>query len=439
MELDGLDNGYYELTVYDTDSGSRVQLAKTSLSILEDCEFASSDKSYFGVNMHMHRNNEVGWKTELIKNAYAIGAMNIRDGKEWPDVEQTKGSYNFSFANVKSFMTEKGMDYLYQAGFTNKYYDDNMSPYTNDGRQGYANYIKAAYETYKNSFIKNVDVYNEWFAQGGRNGSPAGGTPEYFYELIKTTYETIKDSKYPDRKLFVNLGSEDFNNSLYDLGVCNYMDVASVHFYPVHFDKSYPSDLPENGTAEHVTDYRVELDKHSPDKHIPIWVTETGYSTTIRENGVTEATQGKYLPRTYLEYISHGAEKVYWYDLLDDGVVDYADRGATHEYHFGIMRAVGNSMGGYTPKPAYVAFGVMTRALNGLEFKSVTKDNGYYDYVFSDGERTVHAMYALTPVAAEFETDKAVTVTDLMGRKKTVSPANGKIRLDLTDEIIYVG
>ena len=82
----------------------------------------------------------------------------------------------------------------------------------------------------------------------------------------------------------------------------------------------------------------------------PWWVTETGYytapnaTTGVYQPGVSEAAQGKYVPRLYLDYFRAGIVHTSVYEIIDEHVSQ-----ADAESNYGLMRNDG------TPKPAYNA------------------------------------------------------------------------------------
>lgn len=425
-------------------------MAKTSVSVLEEHEFASADNSYFGVNLHMYRGNTGdtnGWTYGVINNAYAIGAMTVRDGREWTDCESSKGTYNFKYTDFIGNLNSKGMDLIMVTGFSNANYDNNSPPYSEDGIQGFANYSKAAFEKCPKKLLKYQEMFNEWWkyaAEHNNNNPPYApnvyGLPEEYFEVAKVTYQTIK-ADYPNSVLLGEFqGRSYWNDALFEKGITDYIDAAAIHQYGSNYTTGQISEPEDEAIYTVLGKLRDDLDSHgATDK--PIWVTETGYTTSTNKYGVSEYEQAIRLPRIFLNFISRGVKKVFWYDLLDDGG-DGSDWDiAWHEYHYGLMRSKKNSMGGYSPKPSYVTFGVLTRAVDGKTFadKTVTDENIYrYRFVGSDGSETSVLYAANTPAEYTFSASAPVTVTDIMGKKSTVSPVNGKITLQLTDEVVYV-
>ncbi len=442
VSLSGLGSGYYEITAYNNLSDEKEQLAKTSFSVLEEHSFEPAANSYFGMNMHMYRGStgdKNGWGYNLIKNANSIGAMTIRDGREWTDAENPKGTYNFKYAQFMDMITERNMDLIMVTGFTNENYDAGLPPYTSEGRQGFANYSKAAFDQYS-GFLKYQEMFNEWwkYSDDGLNG--VKGTYDEYLEIAKKVYETVDKEKYPDAVLFGEFGrdTEGWNKPLCEAGIINYMDAAAIHRYGVSYGAENPIHLPESeSVTKEFKELRTLMDENGgADK--PIWVTETGYNTSINKYGVTEYEQAVYLPRLLLSFISEGAEKVFWYDLLDDGYVQ-STQGANHEYHFGLLRSKLNDMGAFSPKPAYVAYGVLTRAIDGKIFRSrEIQDENIYRYIFSDGENETSALCAVSNTEVTLYSNETLKVTDIMGKTKEVNPENGKVTFVLTGEMIYI-
>ncbi len=78
----------------------------------------------------------------------------------------------------------------------------------------------------------------------------------------------------------------------------------------------------------------------------PMAASETGYPT--HRSGSSERAQGKYLPRLFCEYFTHGVQRTFWYELMDED--EFPDpNGDNIECHYGIIRK------DLTPKPAYTA------------------------------------------------------------------------------------
>lgn len=441
LDLSSYEPGYYELAIYSRFGPLKYdELARTSFSILEEHEYLPAEQSPFGMNIHSGR-TAAGWTYALIKECYNIGAMIIRDDQEWAATESKteKGKYSYSFP-CADMIYNRNMDYIISTGFNHPLYDNNSTPYTDSGREGFANYSKALYDLYPSytGGLKNMEVFNEWwgpqFGDRPDKGTVPGNAdslPETYVPLAKKVYETVK-AEYPESVLFGEFGSEEWNRSIAELGILDYMDKAAIHIYP-QCESMRPE---ESGMIEKYESLKNLL-KEKSDKNFEIWVTETGMNTA--ENGyynATEKEQAMYTPRLYFMFLASGVKKIFLYDLLDDGTTKTG--ALSHEDNFGLLRAKGSSFGTYTPKPAYVSYGVMTRMLDGKAFEEKLQSGDAYCYVFSGSTQKTSAVYSLTERKITIKASSNVTVTDLMGKKKTYTPAGGSFALDIGESVQYI-
>lgn len=76
------------------------------------------------------------------------------------------------------------------------------------------------------------------------------------------------------------------------------------------------------------------------------------YSGVSVKNGYTIEEQANLLSRAYLTYLSLGIEKIFWYDLYDDGIIK-----TDKEHNFGLIDHQNQ------PKPAYHTYRELTGAL----------------------------------------------------------------------------
>lgn len=82
------------------------------------------------------------------------------------------------------------------------------------------------------------------------------------------------------------------------------------------------------------------------------WKGAVLYSSIRVQSGYTREEQANLLQRMYLSYIAAGVEKIFWYDLHDDGNLKEQP-----EHNFGLVDWQAN------PKPSYHAYKEMTQAL----------------------------------------------------------------------------
>ena len=120
--------------------------------------------------------------------------------------------------------------------------------------------------------------------------------------------------------------------------ISSYMDAGTLHPYPGGV-------LPTSSLASTERNSSV---LNAANK--PWWVTETGYYTSpnatvaVYQPGISEAAQGKYVDRIYLDYFNAGISHTSVYEIIDEHV-DLNNA----EANYGLMRNDGS------PKPAYNA------------------------------------------------------------------------------------
>ncbi len=416
--------GYFRLALTAEKDGQTLKGTDVSFARLStDDPTATADNS-FGVSTHLAK-TDTGWTPELSTLLKRAGAKNFRDEITWVDVEYEKGKYRKP-ANRDAFMRstqQDGLKPFITLDFTNPFYDQDSTPYTDEGREGFANYGKALLDLY-GSQMEWVEVYNEFNGGfGDRGNGPADSRPDYYFKLLKKTFETVKAAR-PDVTVVGMASNVDipWMEEVFRLGGLQYMDVVSIH----------PYNRSPDGMLQAVLDAQSLIRKYNQGQDTPVWITEVGWPTGTA--GVEEKTQTDYLVRAYVQALGAGAEKVFWYDLMNDGM--QADYG---ENNFGLIRHQNDPKGQFSPKPAYAAYGAMTRELIGASFvEREIYDADIYSYRFDKDGRKLRVVWANTPVQAAIQTNAPIQITDIMGNTETFTPLNGKVYMTLTSEPVYI-
>ncbi len=428
LNFDDLDLGHYSLKVFATDeNGIKHDLAETFFAIIDDYDFMqiSYDESPFGMNTSYYL-YYMGWSPEYTHEmVYNSGARNIRDGCSWRTFEKGRGEYVlFQPGTIETFK-QYGMTQLYSAGYNHPLYDDGNAPYTAEGIQAFADYVKAVFELH-DGYVQYLDVHNEWWAPNFCKG-PANCSPVIYAQLAKATWETVKPS-YPDSKLGLVVGDSstyrDWTEELFNAGALEHADYLQYHTYTRN---------PEVDLKADAEFFREMMEKYGNGKEVGIWLTETGGHTAAEANGLTMKEKANLIPRQHVVSFANGIEKVYNYNLMNDGV-----NPADNEHNFGLVYNLSSVYGALVPKEAYVSYAVMTRQLTGLEFKETKRADNIHHYVFANDEKKVETLYSLEDTTVTLITDKPVKATDIMGIENTYYPLDGRIYLDLCPEMLYL-
>lgn len=414
-------NGYYRLEAAALRQGAVIATAQTTLALLDP--FQVPDDSSFGFSTHFGQ----AWNPGLMPLLAKAGASTIRDEIYWDQIERAQGTYAFpaSYEAYMSAARAANVDPFLIFSYTNQFYDNGATPYTDAGRAGFANYGNAILDQYGDQ-TRWVEVYNEFNAPfGDRGEGPADSKPDYYYPLLKATYEKVK-ATHPDTKVvgpaisFVDLA---WMERLFQLGGLSYLDAVSVH---------YPGNPPER-MAETLSGLKDLIRRYNNGQDKPIWVTENGWSTKV--GGDDERTQAGYAVRAQVIALSRGVEKVYWYDFMNDGV-----DASCHECNFGLVRNDTDPLGKWTPKPSYASYAAMTRALSGARFeRSEQLADGLHSHRFAKGHKKTRVLWSTAgPQTVTVWTPLPVTVTDMMGHTETYHPDKGRIVLSVAEDPLYL-
>jgi len=422
--------GHFTLKVQVDLAGRAPKLLTTTFVVLEPFDLSTvGDESPFGIVTHLHRSYQ-GWGPQLIESIARLGTKFIRDGLEWEGVEKQKGVYTFSsnYDNMMNSLQNAHINMLFLGGYNNPFYDNNATPYTDEGREGFANYVKAYIQKYP-QIIRWVEVYNEFnIGFGDRGDGPADSRPDYYYPLLKKTYETVK-ALDPTITVMGPTPSEvnlKWIEDVFKLGGLDYMDKFSIHPY------KYP-DSPERTNQQMYALHNL-IRQYNNGQTKPIWTTEAGWPTHVGPKGISEEMQAQYIVRLIALSLANGVEKFWWYDLMDDGMDE-----SYHEHRFGLLRNVNDPLGAYTPRSSYASYATMTRMLDGFTYAATdTVSEPVYSLRFSDGLQDRRVLWSTAQQPVTLHTSQPLAVTDMMGNTSTYVPDQGRVYLTASESPVYV-
>lgn len=316
----------------------------------------------FGVNIHF-----TDPQPGEIKMLAAAGFRWVRTDFVWQGTEVEKGKYDFSaYDRLLSALNEYKIRPLFILDYSNKLYDNDHAPFTDEGRRAFASWAAAAVHRYRGRGIL-WEIYNEpntgfW--------TPKPRVSDYI-KLALETGKAIHDAAPGEQVIGPAVWGIDFDflEQCFQSGLLNYWWAVSVHPYR----KTEPESV--------VDDYarlRKLIDKYAPaGKRVPIISSEWGYSSASFNVG--EIKQGALLARQLLINQSQGIMLSVWYDWHDDG-----QNPGEIEHHFGTVlpTSYGNRDPLYDSKPAYHAAQTLSSFLGGHRFSErviLTND----DYVLA--------------------------------------------------------
>lgn len=415
--------GYYRVQVTAALEGQLSAPAETTLAVVGP--HADHASSPFAAAVS-HRQLPAG----SAPLATLAGDSHYRPSLTWTGLETSPGVYTFPQAWQQQTIEARdaGLKPMPICAYTNPFYDGNATPYTDGGRAAFAQYCVEHLQGYADlgNPAPAVEVYNEFNAGfGDRGDGPADSKPEYYYPLLKATYEAVKAAS-PDTLVvgpatsWPDLG---WLETLFALGALEYMDVVSIH---------YPGDPPEAAIAN-LTAVDALVREYNDGQSKPIWVSEWGWSS--RTGSVDEHTQAAYAARSGVIGLAHGVEMNFWYDFNNDGL-DPAD----HESNFGLLRNAADPRGALTPKPAYASHATMSRLLTGTEYDGAAQvTDDVTAYRFTQGDDTITALWSTAgPKTVSVATQHPVKAVEMTGQSHTLTPHRGRVEVTVTGDPVYV-
>jgi len=377
-----------------------------------------------GVNIHF--TDPKAGEMEMIA---AGGFRWVRMDYAWGSIERERGQYNFSaYDRLIAALEKQHMHAIFILDYSNRLYDNDLSPYTEEGRQAFARWAAASAQHFKGHGIL-WEIYNE---PNGGFWRPKANVDDYA-KLALAVGKALRAAAPTETYIGPATSTVDFNflEACFKAGLLQYWSAVSIH--------PYRQTGPESAAPE-FRRLRQMIAKYAPTgKQIPIISGEWGYSAAW--GGYTEEKQGKMLPRQWLNNLSNDIVLSIWYDWHDDGTDPKEP-----EHHFGTVANAyhPDQTPVYTPKPAYLAAKTLTSLLNGYHFNKRLMVGGEEDYVllFSKGNEVRLAAWTTAannhPVTIP-ASPGSFQVTGYTGDKIAPLAANTKgLAVTLTDTPQYL-
>ncbi len=340
--------------------------------------YAATPFSTDGLGVNIHFTDPRPGEMEMLA---AGGFKWVRMDFHWASIEKEKGHYDFSaYERLLAALKPYGIHALFILDYTHKFYDDDLPPHTDAGRQAFARFAAAAVKHFQGHAV----LWEMWNEPNIKQfWKPAPNAVDYFKLAIEVG-KAIRGAAPKESYIGPATSRIDmpFLETCFKAGLLKYWDAVTVHPYR-RFD-------PES-TAEEYAKLRAMIARYAPKgKTVPIYSGEWGYSDI--STGLSIDLQGKYLARQWLHNIASGVTLSIWYDWHDDGA-DAKER----EHHFGtvLFPYHAGSTPVYDPKPAYQAARRLTAELVGYRFvrRLKVEDTGDYVLEFARGKQKKLAIW----------------------------------------------
>lgn len=375
--------------------------------------------SPFGMGVYLNRYGADPRGLALMERAANLardaGVKWSREDFSWGRIEPLRGRFDWAYYDqLLACAKRNGISVYAIVGYWTAW----TKPYTSEGIDDYVRFLKAMVNRYRKD-VHQWEIWNEpniFFWQG-----PKG----LYAELLTKSYAAVKEVD-PSAQV-LGLSTSGIDTKFIDrmLQLKAPFDVLTIHPYRSRLnDQAFIQDL--KAVSDQV---------RRPDgSRRPVWLTEMGWAThqphnTSRQDFApnTLRAQAQLIARSYLCALVSGVDPLtFWYDFRNDG-----DDPIYFEHQMGIV------YNDFRPKPAYLAFATMTRALQGKQLAGpVASPTGVFTFRFKaaagDPRETIAAWSPVADARVEFSlaADRA-TLVNGVGERLELRPVGGKLIVDL--------
>ena len=362
-----------------------------------------------GVNIHF-MNKDLEQHITLLKEA---GFGWVRKDLDWASVEKQKGIYDFSKYDVLiDALNDADIKVLLILDYRNPFYDDNLSPYTYEGRQAFADFAEAAAKHYTH---KNIawEIYNEpnwgfW--------KPVPHVQNYLAMARTVSHQAIlapalagptaEADKVRNQYIYLKMVLQD--------KVAKNWDAVSIHPYR---GKRPPEDIFRDMP-------KLNQLLRSNAIKAPILFTEWGYHTS--DKGIDEDTEAAYAVRSFLIANALRMPFSIWYNWQELG-----DDSSESEDKFGLLRDGDVDIDDTSiRKPAFNAIKELTQLLNGYRYdKTITSSNNIYCMRFVNGRDIAYAVWTTGTPTLPYTIalpKGSWRIKQILGEENTINIAHNK-------------
>lgn len=304
-----------------------------------------------GLGVNIHFTDPRPGEMEMLAGA---GFKWVRMDFAWGGTEREKGEYDFSaYDRLMAVLDAHHIRPIFILDYSNRFYDANESPHSDEGRAAFAKWAAAAAIHFKDRGVV-WEMYNEPNIQFWK---PKPNVQDYA-QLALAVGRALRDAAPHETYIGPACSTMDYKflEACFKAGCLEYWSAVSVHPYRQKNPESVAADYLK--LRELITRYALGS------RQMPIISGEWGYSSGWKN--FDDQKQGKYLSRELLTNIACGVPVSIWYDWHDDGT-----DAKEPEHHFGTVhyefREGQDPM--YEPKPAYVAMKALSTALSGYTFE----------------------------------------------------------------------
>ena len=266
----------------------------------------------------------------LLSETSAAGAGWVRMDFAWPDVESTRDVWNFSLTDLAVQKAgQHGVKILGILGGT--------PPWANGGNPffGVPPTDMEAWRTYVSTvcarYRGKVAAWEIWNEENIHSFWMTGPDANAYVQLVAQTAPAIRAADPAATVVMGGVAGLDPNyiETCLKAGIANYVDAIAYHPYPVTLTGGVP---PQESNCRYILNWLNWLIPQYTTRHLQVWLTELGWTTSTGFPGVDQSTQASYLLRTFINYADLPVDKVFWYNLWSE-----QNNAADPESNYGLL------------------------------------------------------------------------------------------------------
>ena len=336
-----------------------------------------------GLGVNIHFTDPRPGEMEMLA---AAGFRIVRMDFVWDRTEREKGRYDFSaYDRLMAAMEKHKLRGMWILDYTNRHYDDNQSPRSDEGRRAFAAWAAAAATHFRGKGVI-WEMYNEPNVAPYWRPKP---DVKLYAQLALEVGKGLRQAAPGEIYVGPAVSTMDFKflEGCFQAGLLEYWDGVSVH--------PYRKTDPETVAADYAT-LRKLIARYAPrGRKVPIVSGEWGYSSSAKN--LDHAWQGRMLARQFLFNLAESVPISIWYDWHDDGT---SPKNWEHNLGTVFFPYHADRDPVYDPKPAYIAMKTLATALDGFSFgERLPMRPDDYVLVFRRGEEA--RWVAWTTAASE--------------------------------------
>lgn len=418
ISLPSLSQGYHSVNVID--SAGQTYSFPVALIDTPGSKIALDER--FGVTAQFKRD----WHVGGARLAAALGFGDLRGEANWKWNETTRGQYDWDPTLVKEFgsVHAHGLKSTGIIVYVNKFYDDGIMPTSAEGLAAYGRYGAAATQTFG---FDAVEIYNEPNHEKF-NKSDCGLGPTCYIPLIDAVRGQLarEDQGIPVIGGGIALYDSDWFDGFWQAGAMDRIDIVSYHPYEGWIERN--PELMRPTVAESISDMQQHTGVTKP-----VWITEMGFTTMV--GGVSDEQQRDWLIRSQTLALATGADKFFWYDIVDD-----SPDAASGEGNFGLYEhAPRQGVAVVAPKPAAFGQALLVAQVAGRAGPTDESDETHNIIRFGQDSDALRVAWAVGGASEwRFASDVAVQVVTSSGVLSVVEPLQGYVSVPLSDQPSFV-